>query len=338
MIDGHGDDIFRYGGGAVRINFSTNIWQNADHSGLLRHLAEAGDIFSNYPEPEPRSVESLLAAEAGVGAGNVIVTNGATEAVYLLAQLTAPGPSAVVVPTFREYQDACRVFGHKVLFTDSLSQLPPGCRTVWLCNPNNPTGTALDAREIAEASKEHPDKLFVLDQAYADYSAKEALAGVETVSLENMVSLHSLTKRFAIPGLRIGYAVGSERVISALRRLRMPWSVNAVAIEAARYLLAHSDDYVIDSAGLNAEAARMAGAMRRLGIDVAPTDCNFILCELPAPRTAADLKEWLVREKSILIRDASNFEGLTKRHFRVAAQSREDNDHLIKALTEWMQQ
>ena len=244
MIDGHGDDIFRYGGGAVRINFSTNIWQNADHSGLLRHLAEAGDIFSNYPEPEPRSVESLLAAEAGVGAGNVIVTNGATEAVYLLAQLTAPGPSAVVVPTFREYQDACRVFGHKVLFTDSLSQLPPGCRTVWLCNPNNPTGTALDAREIAEASKEHPDKLFVLDQAYADYSAKEALAGVETVSLENMVSLHSLTKRFAIPGLRIGYAVGSERVISALRRLRMPWSVNAVAIEVPQFSDARLQDSV----------------------------------------------------------------------------------------------
>ena len=115
----------------------------------------------------------------------------------------------------------------------------------------------------------------------------------------------------------------------------MPWAVNTLAIEAGAYLLRHDADYIIDAAGLHAEALRIAGAFRGMGIECSATDCNFILCRLPEG-TAAELKEYLVDKHGILVRNASNFEGLDERYFRVAAQSPAQNDMLIKAVEEWM--
>ncbi|MDE6023808.1 MAG: aminotransferase class I/II-fold pyridoxal phosphate-dependent enzyme, partial [Muribaculaceae bacterium] len=180
-----------------------------------------------------------------------------------------------------------------------------------------------------------PDIVFVVDQAYSPYSVKDVLSVGDVVSRPNVVMLLSLTKQFVVPGLRIGYAVGNETVTSRIRSLRMPWSVNAMAIEASRYLLADGNGYDIDAESLHSEALRIAGEFRRIGISVEDTDCNFFLSSLP-DRSASELKEWLIDKYGLLIRDASNFEGLSKRHFRIAAQSAEENDLLIKAIEEWI--
>lgn len=333
MIEGHGDDLYRYGG-EVSVNFSTNIHQRVDHSGLLRYLAGRGDIYRNYPEPEPRSIEAMLAGHHGIASENVIVTNGATEAIYLIAHLHERGRSAVSAPTFREYQDACRIFGHDIVFVSDIKEVKDA-DVVWLCNPNNPTGQVYDRRHLLECADAHVDTLFVVDQAYADYSMREVLTVDDVVSRRNVVMLHSLTKQFAVPGLRIGYAVASADVADSMRALRMPWSVNSVAIEAAKYLLDHRGDYGIDAGTLHGEALRMSAALMEAGVEVVPTDCNFFLAVLP-DRSAAELKEWLVSRHGLLIRDASNFEGLSSRHFRVAAQGSDENDRLINALREWM--
>lgn len=335
MIEGHGDDLFRYGG-KVRINFSTNIPQNVNHDGLLEYLYRRGAVFGNYPEPEPRSVERKLAAKHGVEAENVIVTNGATEAIYLLAHLFEGKCSAIIAPTFREYQDAAAVFSHRVIFISSTDEIDAcGADVVWLCNPNNPTGQVFDRERLLSVIDRNPGKVFIVDQAYALYSVKPVLSVADVEERKNVVVLHSLTKQFMVPGLRIGYAVGPSEMFDALRRLRMPWSVNSVAIEAAHYLLDNYADNIIDYQTLHAEARRLSLALRSTGIDVVPTDCSFLLGCLPA-RTAAELKEWLVATHDLLIRDASNFEGLTPRHFRIAAQSHVENDVFIKCIVEWM--
>ncbi len=334
MIDGHGDDIFRYGD-KITINFSTNIPQSVDHSGLLNHLAKAGAIFKNYPEPEPKSVERKLAELHGIDSENVIVTNGATEAIYLLAHAFHGARSAIVVPTFREYEDACRVNQHILQFVTSLDAIEDGENMVWLCNPNNPTGRVYDKRKLLSVVDHHPDAIFIVDQAYAFFSVEEVLWVSDILARKNVIMLHSMTKQFVVPGLRIGYAIGSADLLRRLRSFRMPWSVNSIAIEAALYLLDHTRAYVFNSAALHEEALRMGKEMERLGIDVTPTDCNFLLAQLPF-NSAAELKTWLVEKYGLLIRDASNFEGLTPRHFRVAAQSREEDDLLINALKEWI--
>lgn len=334
MTQGHGDDVFRYGD-RVKYNFSTNIHQNVDHGKLIRHIEELGDIFRNYPEPEPQSVEAMLAETLDVGKDNVLVSNGATEAIYLIAHRTEGKNSAIVVPTFREYQDACKVFGHDIAFISSPSEIPADSDIVWICNPNNPTGQAYDADALGALIAENQERLFVLDQAYADYSIKATLSPRAVFSLPNVIILYSLTKRFAIPGLRIGYAVGSKNIIDSLRRLRMPWSVNSIAIEAAKYLIDHRDKYRIDAVSLHNEALRISDALESLGIHTFPTDCNFLLASLPNG-TSAQLKDRLVENCGILIRDASNFETLDGSYFRVAAQTRHENDLLIKSIEEWM--
>lgn len=334
MIEGHGDDLFRYGD-RVKTNFSTNIPQAVDHSGLIAHLSLRAGIISSYPEPLPYSVECRLARIHDVLPENIIVTNGATEAIYLLAQAYTGGRSSIIVPTFREYQDACRIFNHTLSFVTSLGEICGNETMVWLCNPNNPTGKVFQRKRLLEFIDIHPDIIFIVDQAYERYSVKDVLSVDDVVIRPNVVMLHSLTKQFMVPGLRIGYAVAAGSLINKIRYLKMPWSVNSIAIEASHYLLENSHNYIIDADSLHSEALRIAGVFRRLGISVEDTDCNFILAKLP-DRSASELKDWLVDKHGLLIRDASNFESLSERHFRIAAQSAIENDLLIEAIEEWI--
>lgn len=334
MIDGHGDDLFRYGD-KIKVNFSTNIPQNVDHTALLNHLAEVGAIFKNYPEPEPRSVERKLAKLHGANTENIIVTNGATEAIYLLAHAFAGGQSAILSPTFREYQDACGIFDHSVQFVTTLNDISGTPDTVWLCNPNNPTGKVYDRNNLLAVIDNHPMTVFVVDQAYASYTVRDVISVSDAIIRKNVVMLHSMTKQFTVPGLRIGYAIGPEPIIRRLRSLKMPWSVNSIAIEAAHFLLNNASDYMHDAGALYNEAKRLSEKLRESGLTVEDTDCNFLLALLPYG-AASELKTWLIDNHGLLIRDASNFEGLTLRHFRIAVQDSNENNLLVKAIKEWI--
>lgn len=336
MLEGHGDDSYRYDR-PIRHNFSTNICSDFDHSALLAHLTGLQDGIKCYPEPTPTSVESLLGKEHEINPDCIIVTNGATEAIYLIAHLFGSCHSAIVSPTFREYQDACAIFNHTVTFISDIGSIPQGCRLVWLCNPNNPTGIVVDKHRLLECIRSHPGVTFVIDQAYSDYTRLPLISPTEAIGCGNVILLHSLTKRFAIPGLRIGYGIGAKDLLERLRRLRMPWSVNRFAIEAAKYLIARSGEYAIPTDTLHSEALRIGATLRKLGLEVSDTDCNFMLCRLPSG-SVADLKAFLIEKYGILIRDASNFEGLDKTHFRIAVQSAAENDELTTAIKEWMSQ
>lgn len=331
MIEGHGDDLYKYHN-SIRHNFSSNIFARVDHSGLLQHLAERGNDILHYPEPRCLSLERKLAQEAGIDPGKVLVTSGATECIYLIAQMIRGGKATIVAPAFREYEDACQLNSITVEWCRSLSEaMATDSDAVWICNPANPTGGVIPAEQLEAAIQSSPNTLFVVDQAYADYTSMQVLSPSLAERFNNLILLSSLTKQFAVPGLRIGYAIGCvDRVAQYLR----PWSVSSIAIIAAHYLLEHKEDYAIDAALLHNEALRMSVEFEKLGIKVFPTDCNFILCSLPHG-SAAQLKQWLVENHGILIRDASNFHFLDQSHFRVAAQTPEENNLLIKALEQW---
>lgn len=334
MIDGHGDDIWRYGD-KVRYNFSTNIHAAFDHSSLMERLMECQGVVTSYPEPVPVSVEKAVARLHGCDSAEVMVTNGATESIYLIARGYAGIKSVIIIPTFKEYQDACVMHGHDVVVVTGLDMIPDDAGMVWLCNPNNPTGRVVPREALLRIVKDNSDKIFVIDQAYGEYTTLPVLSAEDAVSAGNVVLLGSLTKRFAVPGLRIGYSIGAGDLMDNIRKWRMPWSVNGLAIAGALYLLEHISDYNIDASSLHAEALRISDEFMDMGIRVTPTDCNFLLCELPHGN-AHDLKRSLVEKSGILIRDASNFEGLDSRFFRVAAQSHEENDILIKEVGLWL--
>ena len=208
--------------------------------------------------------------------------------------------------------------------------------TVWLCNPNNPTGKVTANEEVVRCIAAHPDTIFIIDQSYSSYTTHKVLSAGEAVSLKNVLILNSMTKDFGIPGLRLGYVTGTRKLTDRLCSKRMPWSVNQIAIDAGLYLVDHSDDYRVDAAGLSLERERVAALINAMGIKTYPSDSNMLLCQLPK-LSAAELKTHLVDEYGILIRDASNFEGLTERHFRIAVQTVGEDDKLIKALKKWME-
>ncbi len=337
MIEGHGDDLYKYGKKIVS-NFSSNVYNRIDHSGLYQRLNERLSTICSYPEPMPYSLESEIARRYSLTPRQVCVTNGATEAIYLIAQVFQGRISAVLRPTFSEYADACRVHRHKVKPFYSLDALPEDAELVWICNPNNPTGEVRNKEDLKALVDSHPDKLFIFDQSYEYFTLKSLLGIKEAASFPNVILLHSMTKQYAIPGLRVGYFTASEGLTDDVRCRRMPWSVNSLAIEAAKYLLEEEDGISADIPQLLAERERLTNLLLATGmLEIWPTDTHYMLIKLRMGKAAA-LKDFLAVNHGILIRDASNFEGLDERFFRIATQTPEENDKLVKAISEWMEQ
>ncbi len=368
MLQGHGDDLYRFAR-PIRANFSSNVPGRVDLGALKAHLQAHLDLIGHYPEPEPYTLEAALAAKHAIDPAAVCATNGATEAIYLIANAFARSHSTILQPTFSEYADACRLY-HHTLFSDICvsAQLRVGFRDasifsasgtktqssgavdgerdgtrscgalIWLCNPNNPTGSIVPVDKLRAAIENHPQTIFVIDQSYGFFTREPLLSAAEAVRYPNVIQLHSMTKRYAMPGLRLGYMTGSPTLLAHIRNFRMPWSVNALAIEAGLYLCAHPETAPIDLPALLAETRRLRERLNTLpGLTAAPTQTHFFLCRLATHR-ASDLKQWLADRHGLLIRDASNFEGLDAGAFRIATQTPEENELLVEAVRQYLEE
>jgi len=320
MIEGHGDDAYRYDG--IQSDFSTNICCHDSHHQLMAHLAARPVLLDHYPEPEAWSLERMIAERSGISPKSVIVTSGATDAIYLVAH-TFRWKHSIIGPTFSEYEEACRQFPSEMEENTVL----------WLCNPNNPNGLALSRQQVSRWT-ENSD-LTVIDQSYEHYTHQPLMTDKAAIRHGNVVLIHSMTKTYGVPGLRLGYIVASARLTQAMRRFMRPWSVSSLAVEAGKYLLQHNA--LVCHPDLE-EAQRLRTRLDELkGVSVEPTQTNFMLCRLERGSAAA-LKDYLARMHRMLIRDASNFYGLTPRHFRVAAQRPEENDALVEAVRQFLKQ
>ncbi|MBR0222745.1 MAG: aminotransferase class I/II-fold pyridoxal phosphate-dependent enzyme [Bacteroidales bacterium] len=209
---------------------------------------------------------------------------------------------------------------------------------IWLCNPNNPTGSVVPVDELRAAIEDHPQTIFVIDQSYGFFTREPLLSATEAIRYPNVIQLHSMTKRYAMPGLRLGYMTGASTLLAHIRNFRMPWSVNALAIEAGLYLCAHPETAPIDLPALLAETRRLRERLNTLpGLTAEPTQTHFFLCRL-ADHRASDLKQWLADRHGLLIRDASNFEGLDAGAFRIATQTPEENELLVEAVRQYLEE
>lgn len=332
MTEGHGDDIYKYKD--IRINFSSNIYAHADLSGLEDHLRRTISLIRNYPEPEPHSLEAVIARKHAVGQDNVLVTSGATEAIYLIARTFSLQEkkhiAAIPQPTFSEYEDACRMYGIPTHSFIATPHCPCTGTLLWLCTPNNPTGSVLPKKEI-QAYADSFDYIIV-DQSYEDYTLAPTLTHQEAAASRNILQLHSLTKTYAIPGLRIGYVIAPAPIIGRLRHYVRPWSVNSLAIEAAKWLMENNVRVLPDLEDHLAETHRLSARLNQIpGIAVTESHTSFFLAHV-FPHSAAELKDYLANEHHILIRDASNFRGLTPHHFRISTQLPQENDLLVSAI------
>ncbi len=329
----HGDDGYKYATSIVA-DFSSNVWMGGPPDALLEHLAAKMDIIGKYPQLHAESLTEDYAHAHKCKLSQVLVTNGTAEAIFLIAQYFRGSRSTIAIPSFSEYEHACTIYGHNISYVgiDSISEniiTEPGL--FWLCNPNNPTGHCFDSSLIAELAKANPQTVFIIDEAYIELCIAGSSATDYINYTENIIVLRSMTKHFTIPGLRLGYIVGSEKLISGIATFQPPWSVNSLAIESGHFLLNHYKSNSINTTAWIADAKELAQSLSSItGWAAMPSSTAYFLMKTTIP--SAKIKSYLIENHGILIRDASNFRGLDDFHIRICSQSKEKNKFLLDAV------
>ncbi|AJE02433.1 threonine-phosphate decarboxylase CobD [Geobacter pickeringii] len=329
------------------LDFSASINPLGPVPGVREAVAAAFDRLVHYPDSEAAELRDALARHHGVGAEQICVANGSTELIYLVPRLAAGGRALVVAPPFSEYAKSLHRSGWEVDYleldpAEGFALAPElldgrlaagGHGLLFLGNPGNPTGRLLRRDEITAVMElcRRRGTFLVLDEAFIDFCEEES-AKREATAREGMVVLRSLTKFYAVPGLRLGYAIGHRSTIARLAALREPWSVNTLAQVAGIASLADEGYAERTRALVAAERERLAAGLARLpGLSPFPSAANYLLVEITAGPAAAELCRRLAVER-ILVRDCSSFRGLDGRFFRVAVRSGEENDLLLEAL------
>jgi L-threonine-O-3-phosphate decarboxylase len=325
------------------LDFSTNT--NPYGPSPVVSAALSQTPVDRYPDREALALRRKLADCLGISPQNILVGNGSAELLWLaaLAYLDANQAVLVIGPTFGEYARASALMGAAVdewlassntgftpdphAIAHQLSQR--AYRLVFLCNPNNPTGQALAQDDLASWAQAFPNTLFVVDEAYIAFA--DGSSSAISLPQPNLLVLRSMTKDYALSGLRLGYAVGHTTVIEALRKVRPPWNVNAMAQSAGIAALSDSAHLSHTLAKLAMARQELIAALRRRSLKVVPTRVHFFLMEVG---NAARLRASLLA-KGILVRDCASF-GLPA-YVRIAARRPEENSRLLAALDEVLQ-
>ncbi len=334
MIYGHGDDLYQYK--KIEANFSSNVYNELDLSKLRDYLCHNIHTIHAYPEPDANTLAQKIAVQENITSDNIIITNGATEAIYLIAQAFRKSKTAVLSPVFSEYADACQIHEHEVEHVFNLEAISKDIELFWLCNPNNPTGEVYEKEKILSLIKKYPNTIFVMDHSYAQFVLQLMTDVKNAVQYPNVIMLKSMTKCFAIPGLRLGYMCANKQLLDKIQPFRIPWSVNQIAQLAGLFLVEHQHSMQIPLKALLQRTQDFQNSLSQFsGLNVFPTQTHYFLVQLIHEKTAAQLKKFLAEKHNILIRDASNFVGLDAFFFRVACQSKQSNTQLIEALKSW---
>jgi histidinol-phosphate aminotransferase len=330
------------------LDFSANINPYGPATAVREAVADVP--LERYPDRHCLALSRALGDFLGVSRNNVLAGNGTSELILLAAlAFIRPGDRVVVIgTTYGEYARAATLMGARVTTYQAQEEadfVPDqaaisglfkalGPRVAFVCNPNNPTGTALAPDLIAAWAKDYAHTLFVVDEAYLAFAAD--LGSAMDCAMDNILVLRSMTKDFALAGLRLGYAAGTTRLIAALRAAQPPWSVNALAQAAGVAALRHLDFRQCSLDRLAAAKRELVDEMTLLGLAPVPSAVHFFLVRpslaLRAHETVATgtaFRQALL-ERGVLVRDCESF-GLPE-HVRIAARRPEENQRLLAAI------
>jgi threonine-phosphate decarboxylase len=307
--------------------------------------------IESYPPAYSQHLEAALAGWLGVEPESVLAGNGSTQLIYLLARVLKPRLPVIVTPTFSELANSLIIEGIEPRAMNTTSdcnfQLYPeaaikclrdGADAIYIGRPNSPTGTILTIDEAAEIAEEceHRDSWCVFDEAFIDF-VQDARSGVEFVEKNRkVIVLRSLTKIFALPGLRVGCVVGHPDAIGKLRDAIEPWSVNAVADHVTRACLGVAGEFIRETREfVSVEVARMTDALSQLrGIHVFPSVANFMMMEVEDELIPGAFRKHML-EQGIGIRDLRGLPGCRVGLYRIGIRSKSDNDRFLKATRSW---
>ncbi len=327
------------------LDFSANINPAGMPASLKRALGDNFQLAERYPDADYINLHRCIAAHHGIAPRHVLADNGETALIFALVNALKPRRALLVAPGFAEYRRALALADCHIstLFlresdgwqlTDSiLNALTPDIDCLFLCTPNNPTGLLPERtllHRIAARCKLNGIAL-ILDEAFIDFIEHETGFIPWLADNPHVWVLRSLTKFYAIPGLRLGYLVNyDDAALERVRHQQMPWSINAFAALAGEIILRDRPYQQATWAWLQAERPRLFQALSALpGITVWPGEANYLFLRSDLP--GETLQRGLLAEQ-VLIRSCSNYSGLKEGYYRVAVRSQRENDRLIAAM------
>lgn len=327
------------------LDFSTNCNPFGPPPGIQEAIITAS--IDCYPDSEATELTQALAIKLNIFPDNIIIGSGSTELIRLIALAYLGNEDTVLIPkpTYSEYEIACHLVAARILCQSTLNQ--PNFylnitdtmgligqqqpRGIFLCNPNNPTGQYLSKKEIEQVLSSAGKSLVILDEAYIAFT-ENAWSSLDLLKkYDNLIILRSMTKDYALAGLRLGYAITSEPIISTLKRVRPPWNVNSVAQKAG--ILALKADGYIEKCTTKIQESRdfLIKELSALGLEIVPSETNFFLVKVNNP--AFEFRYALLH-LGILVRDCTSF-GLPN-FIRIAPRSMPECQELIKAIKEFL--
>jgi len=297
--------------------------------------------LSRYPDSTATELREQLAEIQGVPADNIIASSGTTELIRLITlTYLRPADSALVLePTYGEYEVACRLAGSEPVrqqareendfafkideTVDLIRKHRP--RLVFLCNPNNPTGHYLSRGEIEALIAATGDGLLAIDEAYVSFVEK-IWRSDDLIHHGNVIILRSMTKDYGLAGLRLGYGVASDRIISNLRKACPPWNVNAIAQKVGMSVLPATDYLRQSGEKLRQGRQFLVDKLCRLGFTVLPSDTHYFLVKVG---NASEFRAALLKY-GIVVRDCSSL-GLPE-YVRIAARTMPECRRLVATI------
>ena len=303
-----------------------------------------GSKVALYPDSGSSTLKRCLSKKLGVASKNILVGNGSTEIIRLaaLAYLDSSDKALIIEPTYAEYEASCAITGASIVKV-KMQQDSDGFKydfgaiasaneehkpkAIFICNPNNPTGNYMSRDEFERIASGAADSLIVLDEAYISF-INDAWNAVDIFDKHNLLIVRSMTKDYALAGLRVGYGVANEQIIDALQRVCPPWNVNVVAQHAAVLVLQHNGhiDKSRETAHKNKEF--LITELSAMGFKCMPSAANFFLINVG---DASQFKKKLLAKK-ILVRDCTSF-GLPAL-VRIAPRGIAECKRLIEAIRE----
>jgi threonine-phosphate decarboxylase len=353
----HGGNIYeamRKTGGEW-LDFSANINPLGLSLEVKSAIEQAIPFIIHYPDSAGTALRQSLSEKYGIGEKNIVLGNGAVELLYVLCQLKRPRRVLIPSPAFNEYERAASAAGAKINylpldekdgFKFSLEILEKnfnGEDMLFWGNPCNPTGillTLAELEKIAAFTKSH-SCYFVIDQSFIDfredYEKYSAHCLIE--KYPSVMVLHSLTKFYAIPGLRLGFASLNEDDASKMEMLKDQWNVNSLA-QAAGEAALKDTDYQARSYRKTAENRQYLWSRLKEfpSLKTYEPTVNFILVRLLSGAINAVKLAEKMRSQHILIRDCSNYPALSDEYVRFAIKNKADNDRLLAALAKILEE
>lgn len=357
---GHGGDLHTAADAfglrqADFLDFSANINPLGPPASVMNLLKDNLSALVHYPDPDHRDLRHALSEKWALPPSSILVGNGAAECMSLAILGLQPRKVGVVYPCFSEYEQLATQFGSQVQACEGrpelglqpdmgdMRRLFEETDMVFLGHPNNPTGLMYQMSELEMFGRwaSETDTYVVVDEAFLDFLPPDNQITLLPMLQDypNVILIRSMTKFYAIPGLRLGYAMAHSKIIRLMKSKQVTWSVNRLALAAGEACL-REDGYEARTRRLiEQERAFLSDSIRlHFGWQVWPGQANFLLVRLPHTMESSELQLRLGR-KGILIRDCSMYPGLTPQDFRIAVRTREDNQRLLQAmedvLAEW---